>query len=118
MLEHGFILTCIVALARAPSLGCGAACSSNRRHHVQSNSRSSRSQSRRRPTAMDLRTLSALVLPAILALVSLVGLTTTAALACACGCSVFDVGGLDTPQEQDHGGRIFFEFWSGDQNQN
>ena len=42
----------------------------------------------------------------------------TAALACACGCSVFDVGGLDTPQEQDHGGRVFFEFWSGDQTEN
>lgn len=52
------------------------------------------------------------------ALVPLVGLTTTAARACACGCSVFDVGGLSTPQEQDHGGRVFFEFWSGDQTQN
>ena len=51
----------------------------------------------------------------VLALVPLVGFTTTAARACACGCSVFDVGGLDTPQEQDHGGRVFFEFWSGDQ---
>lgn len=53
-----------------------------------------------------------------LSLVPLVGLTTTAARACACGCSVFDVGGLGAPQEQDHGGRVFFEFWSGDQNQN
>lgn len=44
--------------------------------------------------------------------------TTTAAQACACGCSVFDVGGLDLPQEQDHGGRVFFEFWSADQTQN
>jgi hypothetical protein len=51
----------------------------------------------------------------MLALVPLVGFTTTVAHACACGCSVFDVGGLDTPQEQDHGGRVFFEFWSGDQ---
>ena len=40
----------------------------------------------------------------------LVGFTTTAALACACGCSVFDVGGLDLPQEQDHGGRVFLEY--------
>ena len=48
----------------------------------------------------------------------IVGFTTTAALACACGCSVFDVGGLNMPQEQDHGGQVFVEFWSGDQNQN
>ena len=54
----------------------------------------------------------------ILSVGSLVGLTTTVARACACGCSVFDVGGLDMPQEQDHGGRIFFEFWSQDQKQN
>jgi hypothetical protein len=54
----------------------------------------------------------------MLAFVPLVGLTTTVAYACACGCSVFDVGGLGAPQEQDHGGRVFFEFWSGDQNQN
>jgi hypothetical protein len=45
-----------------------------------------------------------------LSFVSLVGVSTTAARACACGCSVFDVGGLDLPQEQDHGGRVFFEF--------
>jgi hypothetical protein len=44
--------------------------------------------------------------------------STTMALACACGCSVFDVGGLDLPQEQDHGGRVFFEFWGTDQTQN
>jgi hypothetical protein len=31
---------------------------------------------------------------------------------------VFDVGGIDLPQEQDHGGRVFFEFWSGDQTHN
>jgi hypothetical protein len=63
---------------------------------------------------------SSLAFAAILLLSSLtaVGLTTTQALACACGCSVFDVGGLDLPQEQDHGGRVFFEFWSGDQTQN
>jgi hypothetical protein len=54
----------------------------------------------------------------LLSFIPLVGFTTTAALACACGCSVFDVGGLDLPQEQDHGGRVFFEFWSGDQTQN
>jgi len=53
-----------------------------------------------------------------LAFVPLVGFATTPARACACGCSVFDVGGLDLPQEQDHGGRVFLEYWSGDQTQN
>jgi hypothetical protein len=54
----------------------------------------------------------------MVSLVPLLGFTTTAARACACGCSVFDVGGLNLPQENDSGGRIFFEYWSGDQNQN
>jgi hypothetical protein len=54
----------------------------------------------------------------LLSSVTIVGLTATQALACACGCSVFDVGGIDLPQEQDHGGRVFFEFWSGNQTQN
>ena len=54
----------------------------------------------------------------VLAFVPLVSFTTTAARACACGCSVFDVGGLDLPQEEDHGGRVFLEYWSGDQTQN
>ena len=58
------------------------------------------------------------VAPTALALAALVGASTEAALACACGCSVFDVGGLDSPQEEDHGGRVFFEFWSGDQTEN
>ncbi len=44
--------------------------------------------------------------------------STTDANACACGCSVFDVGGLQMPQEQDHGGNLFFEYWSQDQTQN
>ncbi len=60
----------------------------------------------------------AFIIPPLLSFVALLSFTTTAALACACGCSVFDVGGLDTPQEQDHGGRVFFEFWSGDQTEN
>jgi hypothetical protein len=55
---------------------------------------------------------------ALLSFVALNGATITSALACACGCSVFDVGGLDLPQEQDHGGRVFVEFWSGNQTQN
>ena len=54
----------------------------------------------------------------LLSSLTMVGLTTTQALACACGCSVFDVGGLDLPQEQDHGGRVFFEFWGSNQTQN
>jgi hypothetical protein len=54
----------------------------------------------------------------LLSSVIMVGFTTTKALACACGCSVFDVGGLDLPQEQDHGGRVFFEYWTGNQTQN
>ena len=74
--------------------------------------------SRRRPFGPIAAALVSLALPAALAIVSLVGVATTQALACACGCSVFDVGGLDTPQEQDHGGRVFFEYWSGDQTQN
>jgi hypothetical protein len=45
-------------------------------------------------------------------------LTSTSALACACGCSVFDVGGGLLPQEDDHGGRIFAEWWYADQNRN
>jgi hypothetical protein len=49
---------------------------------------------------------------------SLTGLATSAAYACACGCSVFDVGGGLLPQENDHGGRVFFEYWYSNQNQN
>jgi len=73
---------------------------------------------RRRYAGRIAAALMAFLVPAILSVAPLVGLTTTGALACACGCSVFDVGGLDTPQEQDHGGRVFFEFWSGDQTHN
>jgi hypothetical protein len=62
--------------------------------------------------------LATCLLTGILSVGSLVGFTTTVARACACGCSVFDVGGLDMPQEQDHGGRVFFEYWSQDQSQN
>jgi hypothetical protein len=53
-----------------------------------------------------------------LSLASLLAFTTTDAHACACGCSVFDVGGLDMPQEQESGGRLFFEYWSQDQKRN
>jgi hypothetical protein len=54
----------------------------------------------------------------IVSFVPLLGLTTTAARACACGCSVFDVGGGLLPQENDHGGRIFTEWWHSGQTQN
>jgi len=72
--------------------------------------------SRRKPRIVVV--LTTILLSNILAVVSLIGVGTTAALACACGCSVFDVGGLGAPQEQDHGGRVFFEFWGQNQNQN
>jgi hypothetical protein len=54
----------------------------------------------------------------VVATLPLFGMTTTVAYACACGCSVFDVGGTGLPQENEHGGRIFFEYWFGDQNTN
>jgi hypothetical protein len=54
----------------------------------------------------------------VAAFVPLLGFTTTAARACACGCSVFDVGGGMLPQENDHGGRIFTEWWHAEQTQN
>jgi hypothetical protein len=54
----------------------------------------------------------------VIAVPPLVAMSATAALACACGCSVFDVGGAGLPQENDHGGRVFFEYWYGDQNTN
>ena len=44
--------------------------------------------------------------------------TATPANACACGCSVFDIGGGMLPQEDDHGGRVWFEYWGSDQTQN
>jgi len=73
------------------------------------------------PTRDTLRRIVALVhfvAPALLSFGAVMSFATTAALACACGCSVFDVGGLDLPQEQEHGGRVFFEFWGSNQTQN
>jgi hypothetical protein len=43
----------------------------------------------------------------VFAFAVLLGLAPSAAWACACGCSVFDVGGGLLPQEDDHGGRVF-----------
>jgi len=54
----------------------------------------------------------------ILIIVLLFGATPNAAWACACGCSVFDVGFNGLPQEDDHGGRIFYEFDRSNQTQN
>jgi len=63
-------------------------------------------------------TTAALAVFIVTVFVALIGSSGTPANACACGCSVFDVGGLLAPQENDHGGRVWFEFWSGDQTQN
>ena len=71
----------------------------------------------RRPSGRIVATLVTVLASVLLGVVSLVAGSTTAALACACGCSVFDVGGLNMPQEQDHGGEIFFEYWTMNQNQ-
>jgi hypothetical protein len=79
---------------------------------------SKQAQSRARLTERNVAALITCLVTIILSFVPLVGFTTTAARACACGCSVFDVGGLDLPQEEDHGGRVFLEYWSGDQTQN
>ena len=76
------------------------------------------SRKSRLPSGRAVAASLALVAMLLLSSLTMVGLTTTQALACACGCSVFDVGGLDLPQEQDHGGRVFFEFWDSNQTQN
>jgi hypothetical protein len=84
--------------------------------------RPSSKPSKRRHAPIQLDRNVAVLITCLVTIISsflpLVVFTTTAAYACACGCSVFDVGGLDLPQEQDHGGRVFFEFWSADQTQN
>ena len=72
----------------------------------------------RLPSGRAVAASLAFVAMLLLSSLTMVGLTTTQALACACGCSVFDVGGFDLPQEQDHGGRVFFEFWGSNQTQN
>ena len=75
-------------------------------------------QKRHHPSGRRITAPLLFITALLLSFVPLVGVSTTAARACACGCSVFDVGGLDLPQEQDHGGRVFFEFWDVDQTQN
>lgn len=46
------------------------------------------------------------------------GFAPSTAFACACGCSVFDVGFGGMPQEDDHGGRVYFELDRSNQTQN
>jgi len=104
----------IARLRTRPGSGCAATCTSN--GSAMSNIiwiEPAQKPERQRAAAL-LVSLGV----ALLSLVLLNGISISSALACACGCSVFDVGGLDLPQEQDHGGRIFFEFWSADQTQN
>jgi hypothetical protein len=72
-----------------------------------------RRSSQARRAAIFVTCLAALVIA-----LPLIGFTTTAAHACACGCSVFDVGGGLLPQEMDHGGRVFLEYWFSNQSQN
>ena len=58
------------------------------------------------------------LLAAVISLGSMFALSSTPAAACACGCSVFDVGFGGFPQEDDHGGRVFYEWDHSNQNQN
>jgi len=66
----------------------------------------------RRSRTFGLLVFVALTYPAIKILAP------STAMACACGCSVFDVGGGLLPQEDDHGGRFFTEWWYSNQNKN
>jgi hypothetical protein len=72
-----------------------------------------RDRSPARRAAAAIRYLAALIIA-----LPLIGFAATAAHACACGCSVFDVGGGLLPQESDHGGRVFTEYWFSNQSQN
>ena len=62
--------------------------------------------------------LHSLVAILFIALAPMIVFAPSTANACACGCSVFDVGGGLLPQEDDHGGRLFTEWWHSDQNKN
>ncbi len=76
------------------------------------------SPARTRAVARYVAALITFLFTIMVSFLPLVGFTTTAARACACGCSVFDVGGLDLPQENDSGGRVFLEYWNLNQNTN
>jgi len=54
----------------------------------------------------------------VLTVGSIVVFSSAPAMACACGCSVFDVGFGGFPQEDDHGGRVFYEWDHSNQTQN
>jgi hypothetical protein len=58
------------------------------------------------------------LMAAIVSLGSAFAFTSTPAMACACGCSVFDVGFGGFPQEDDHGGRVFYEWDHSNQDRN
>jgi hypothetical protein len=103
---------------RARRYPAAARCAKQNGNIMSTINRPEPSSARSCPIARNVAALLAFLVPLFVSFVVLVGFTTTAALACACGCSVFDVGGIDLPQEQDHGGRVFFEYWSGDQTQN
>ncbi len=113
MFDHARLFTLIARLRARPhpaasrrTNSIGDSMSSTTRHSAAASRRAGR---------CGAATVS--LLATMLAFVPLVSFT-TAARACACGCSVFDVGGGLLPQENDSGGRAFFEFWSGDQTQN
>ncbi len=58
-------------------------------------------------------------LKAALGILLLISLMPAEALACACGCSVFDVGSTALlPKEGDHGGAVYFEWGHSNQNTN
>jgi hypothetical protein len=83
---------------------------------MSTTNRTSQSPPRRRALRRNASAFITSLASLIVAMVPLLGFTTTAAHACACGCSVF--GGGMLPQENDHGGRIFFEYWHSNQNTN
>ena len=104
MTELATVFTFIAA--RAPLSGRVVARKLDRRHHVHS--RSQHAGAGAPPALWTHRRCIVLAASADdPAVVPLVGIATTEALACACGCSVFDVGGLNMLQEQDHGGEVF-----------
>ena len=85
---------------------------------MSTSSETKQSPAGRRSVSRRVTALFASLVTILLSFVPLVGLTTSPARACACGCSVFDVGGLGLPEEQEKGGRFFTEFWYGDQTKN
>jgi len=58
------------------------------------------------------------IVATVLAVTLPLALNPSVALACACGCSVFDVGFSGLPQEEDHGGRVYYELDHSNQTKN